>query len=60
MVIFAIIMFALAGVRTLSKIVEVTENVGKFTASGFLSSVIVAVTYWIAFIWFLNQFVTLK
>jgi len=58
MLIFAIIMFALAGARTLSGIVK-TVNL-KESAGSFLGSVTVAVTYWIAFVWFLNQFVTLK
>ena len=58
MVIFAIIMFALAGVRTLSNIVKTISNNESFAS--IIGSFLVAITYWWCYIWFLSQFVTLK
>jgi hypothetical protein len=59
MVIFAIIIFGLAGVRTISKFVsdclDPDENViGRFI------SLSVVITYWWCYIWFLTQYITLK
>ena len=58
MVIFAIIIFALAGVRTLAGIVEAHEN--EEPTSIKLGSLVVAITYWWCYVWFLTQHVTLN
>lgn len=58
MVIFAIIIFALAGVRTLAKMVETYDN--KESGGSQLGSLVVAITYWWCYVWFLTQHVTLN
>lgn len=58
MVIFAIIIFALAGVRTLADLVETLEN-GEIIGSK-IGAVLVAITYWWCYVWFLTQHVTLN
>ena len=58
MIIFAIIVFALAGVRTLAKMIETYEN--KESGGSQLGSLVVAITYWWCYIWFLSQYILLK
>lgn len=59
MVIFAIIVFGLAGIRTISQLVIDVYDTHETTFGIFMSSLIV-VTYWWCYIWFLTQYVTLK
>lgn len=58
MLIFTIIMFGLAGVRTLVGILKTLLE--KERTSSIIGSILVAITYWWAYIWFLQQFITLK
>ena len=58
MVIFAIIIFALAGVRTLTKFAQVIDNEESF--GSILGAILVAITYWWCYIWFLSQYILLK
>lgn len=58
MLIFAIIIFALAGVRTLANLVETLEN-GE-TLGSKIGASLVAITYWWCYIWFLIEHVNLK
>jgi hypothetical protein len=52
MLIFTIIMFFFGGIRTLSQHVKLVKE--EKSSSLILASIIVSITYWIAFIWFLN------
>lgn len=58
MLIFAIIMFGLSGVRTLSDIVKTIIN--QESIGSIIGAFLLAITYWWCYVWFLTQFVTLK
>jgi len=58
MEIFAIVMFGFAGVRTLAKIVEAQQN--EESIYGKIGTLVVAITYWWCYIWFLTQYIILK
>ena len=58
MIIFAMVMFGFAGVRTLAKIVEARQN--KASIYDKIGTLVVAITYWWCYIWFLTQYIILK
>ena len=57
MIVFAIIIFGLATVRTFTPLIK--QDAYK-TASGFIGTALVAGTMLWCYIWFLLQFVTIK
>ena len=58
MVIFAIIIFGFAAVRTSAKMVEAQQN--KESIYNKVGTLVVAITYWWCYGWFLTQHIILK